>query len=76
MSATQRPTREERKKGRMTRTILVTKLRNPYTGEEKTIYGNYSMYQETKAGFSETIESSLKKYEMDDETFIKYATEK
>lgn len=60
----------------MIRTILVTKLRNPTTGEEKTIYGNYSAFREAKAGFTESVESGLKKYEMDDETFIKYATAK
>lgn len=60
----------------MIRTILVTKLRNPTTGEEKTIYGNYSVFREAKAGFTESVESGLKKYEMDDETFIKYATAK
>lgn len=60
----------------MIRTILVTKLRNPTTGEEKTIYGNYSAFREAKAGFTESVERGLKKYEMDDETFIKYATAK
>lgn len=60
----------------MIRTILVTKLRNPTTGEEKTIYGNYSAFREAKAGFTESVESGLKKYEMDVETFIKYATAK
>lgn len=60
----------------MIQTILVTKLRNPTTGEEKTIYGNYSAFREAKAGFTESVETGLKKYEMDDETFIKYATAK
>ena len=60
----------------MIRTILVTKLRNPTTGEEKTIYGNYSAFREAKAEFTESVERGLKKYEMDDETFIKYATAK
>lgn len=60
----------------MKRTILVTKLQNPYTGEENTIYGNFSILKERKKGFTEILEIDLKKFEMDDDTFIKYATER
>lgn len=58
----------------MTRTILVTKLQNPSTGEEKTLYGNFSILKQRKKGFTEILESGLKKFEMDDDTFIKYST--
>ena len=74
MSATQRPAWEERRINDTNHPS--NQLRNPSTGEEKTIYGNYSAFREAKAGFAESIESSLTRYEMDDETFIKYATAK
>lgn len=59
----------------ITRTIVETKLKNDATGEEKTLYGNFSIYKEKKAGFH-VVSTEMSTYEMTVDTFIQYATKK
>lgn len=59
----------------ITRTIVETRLRNDTTGEEKILYGNFSIYKEKKAGFH-VVSTEMTTYEMSLDTFIQYATKK
>lgn len=59
----------------ITRTIVETRLRNDETGEEKTLYGNFSIYKEKKAGFH-VVSTEMATYEMSLEVFIQYATKR
>ena len=59
----------------ITRTIVETRLRNDETGEEKILYGNFSIYKEKKAGFR-VVSTEMTTYEMPLDVFIQYATKK
>lgn len=59
----------------MTRSVIVTVVRNPETGAEKNLRGNYSVVAQHREGFTEIISQEVKKYVMSDDDFFKYATE-
>lgn len=59
----------------ITRTIVETRLINDETGEEKILYGNFSIYKEKKAGFR-VVSTEMSTYEMSLDVFIQYATKK
>lgn len=59
----------------ITRTIVETVIRNDETGDEKIIYGNFSIYKVKKAGYH-IVTTGMATYEMPLETFIQYATKK
>ena len=56
----------------ISRTIVKTILVND-AGEEKIIYGNFSIIKAKREGWK-IVESSVNTYEMDIETFVKNAT--
>ena len=55
--------------------MLVTVLRHKETGDEKTVYGNFSQIRAKKEGY-EVVSSEMETYQMTDETFVKNATVK
>lgn len=59
----------------MKRSILITTLRNPSTGEVKTLCGGYSPVSEARAGFTQVESSEFHHYEMTDAEFVEHATE-
>lgn len=56
----------------MIRTILVTEVKNVITQEQKEIYGRYDPVTLERNGFK-VVNSFRRRYEMSDETFVKYA---
>lgn len=56
----------------MIRTILVTEVKNVITQEQKEIYGRYDPVTLERNGFK-VVNSFRRRYEMNDETFVKYA---
>lgn len=59
----------------MFRTILVTEVENPLTGENKEIYGRYDAVKLEKDGFK-IVRTFKRKYTMTDAQFAKYAQKK
>ena len=59
----------------MTRSVIVTVVRNPETDERRTIMGKYSVVGQHREGFTEIESQEVKKYVMSDDVFFKYAVE-
>lgn len=59
----------------MKRSILITTLRNPSTGESKTLCGGYNPVSEARNGFTQVVSSALCNFEMSDAKFVEHATE-
>lgn len=57
----------------MTRSVVETVVRNPETGEEKVLRGNYSVVAQHREGFTEVKSQTVEKYVMSDDEFFKYA---
>lgn len=57
----------------MKRRVVETKLRNPETGEERILRGNYSVVAQHRKGFTEVLSQTVENYELKDEEFFKYA---
>lgn len=57
----------------MVRSILVTTLLNPKTGERKTLYGAYKPVSMSRAGFTTVESSGIRTYRMTDEMFVQHA---
>ena len=58
----------------MTRTEIETILRNPETGEEKTLYGNeYKPVKCYREGFTEVVKQSIVKFKMSYKKFRELA---
>lgn len=57
----------------MTRSVVETVVRNPETGEEKVLRGNYSVVTQHKEGFTEVKSQTVEKYVMSDDEFFQYA---
>lgn len=55
----------------MYRTILVTKVKNNITKEQKEIYGRYDAVKLQNDGFK-ILGTEKRKYRMNDSTFAKY----
>ena len=58
----------------MKRSILITTLRNPSTGESKTLCGGYRPVSEARAGYTQVESSEIRHYEMTDAEFVEHAT--
>lgn len=58
----------------MTRTEIETIVRNPETGEEKTLYGNeYKPVKCHREGFTEVVKQTMVKFKLDDKKFREIA---
>lgn len=57
----------------MTRSVVETVVRNPETGEERVLRGNYSVVAQHREGFTEVISQTVEKYVMSDDEFFQYA---
>ena len=57
----------------MTRSVVETVVRNPETGEEKVLRGNYSVVTQHREGFTEVKSQTVEKYIMSDDEFFQYA---
>ena len=58
----------------MTRTEIETIIRNPETGEEKTLYGNeYKPVKCHREGFTEVVKQTMELYQLDDKNFREIA---
>lgn len=57
----------------MTRSVVETVVRNPETGEERVLRGNYSVVAQHRDGYTEIKSQTVEKYVMSDEDFFKYA---
>lgn len=58
----------------MTRTEIEIIIRNPETGEEKTLYGNeYKPVKYHHEGFTEVVKQTMVKFQMDDKKFRELA---
>lgn len=57
----------------MTRSVVETVVRNPETGEERVLRGNYSVFFQHREGFTEVKSQTVEKYVMSDDEFFKYA---
>ena len=57
----------------MTRSVVETVVRNPETGEEKVLRGNYSVVAQHRDGFTEVKSQTVEKYVLSDDEFFKYA---
>lgn len=57
----------------MTRSVIETVVRNPATGEERVLRGNYSVVAQHREGFTEIKSQIVEKYVMSDDEFFKYA---
>ena len=57
----------------MTRSVVETVVRNPETGEEKVLRGNYSVVTQHREGFTEVKSQTVEKYVMSDDEFFQYA---
>ena len=57
----------------MTRSVVETVVRNPETGEERVIRGNYSVVAQHREGFTEVKSQTVEKYVMSDDEFFLYA---
>ena len=58
----------------MVRSELETIVRNPETGEEKTLYGNeFEPVKCHREGFTEVVKQSIVKFKMDDKKFRELA---
>ena len=57
----------------MTRSVVETVVRNPETGEERVLRGNYSVVAQHREGFTEVKSQTVEKYVMSDDEFFKHA---
>ena len=57
----------------MTRSVVETVVRNPETGEERVLRGNYSVVAQHREGYTEVKSQTVEKYVMSDDDFFQYA---